>query len=442
MSRFPIGRRTVLRSLTAGVGVSIGLPLLDIMLGTHAQADALSARKLFGIVFWGNGIRAEKWVPAATSSQWSLSEELMPFAPVKDYLTVVSGMEVKDSRFGHHCATGGILSGTPVIDQHVLPGGDNERTTFGAPSLDVVVAREWAGKTRLKSLELTALKNSADEGTTIDQLSHNGPNDVNPAELSPSAVFDRLFRVQDPDDRVRSARASILDTVAADTVALKAKLGVADQARMDQHLESIRTLERQLQVAPKTCASPTRPDDLTPTGENLTARFQAMSDLLAVALACDITRVFSIRIIPPGGGYPGALGVPGISTGMHDLTHNEPGDQPQLHQCVVFLMKRFADLLTRFKDTTDATGVNLLDRMALLGTSDCQLGRDHNNAEFPILLAGKAGGKLRSNFHYRSSTAESSTKVLMTLLQSLDMPVTEFGAGALRVTEGIPELLI
>ncbi len=434
----PLGRRTVLRGFAGGVGAAVGLPVLEAMLDNRAFAQAAPA-KLFGIFFWANGIRIERWVPTTTGTTWALSDELKPLANVKDALTVVSGMEVKDSRFGHHCATAGILSGTPCIDQATMPGGANERSTFAAPSLDVVVARAWANRTRFKSIELAALKNTYDEGTTYDQLSHNGPNDVNPAELSPAAAFDRLFGVQDPNAIVRAARLSILDTVAEDTVALRAKLGVADRARMDQHLENIRALERQVQAIPGSCTAPARPAALPATGANLVARFRAMSDLIAVALACDLTRVFSIRLTPPADNT--ILGLPGISSGTHDLTHNEGGDQPQLHQSVVFAMEQFAYLLGRLKSTTDATGGNLLDRIAILGSSDCQLGRDHDNTDFPVLLAGKAGGALRTGLHYRSTTAECTTKVLITLLHALDMPVTTFGAGTLLATSPVSALL-
>ncbi len=438
MGKTPIGRRTLLRGMAGGLGATLGLPLLEVMLEGKALAQS-AAPKTFGIFYWANGVRVERWVPAATGTTWALTDELKPLAAVRDGVSVVSGMEVKDSRMGHHCATVGMLSGTPAIDQSTAPGGANERSTFAAPSLDVVVSRKWQGLTRLRSLELSVLPNRYDEGTTYEQLSHNGPNDVNPAELSPAKAFDRLFGVKDPGALVRAARASVLDAVAEDTRQLQGKLGAADKARMEQHFESIRALERQLASGPSACAAPVRPADLSISGANVPARFKAFTELIALALACDLTRVFSIRLTPPADNT--VLPLSGISTGVHDLTHGEGGDQPQVHRCVVFAMEQLAVLLARLKATTDPTGANLLDRMALLATSDCQLGRDHSNKDFPILLAGKAGGALRTGVHYRSPSAESSTKVLMTLLQALDMPVSEFGAGALKVNQTVPTLL-
>jgi Protein of unknown function (DUF1552) len=434
-----LARRTLLKGFSGGVGAAVGLPLLEAMVGSRAHAQAAAPAKLFGIFWWANGVRAERWVPAATGANWALTEELQPLAPVKSLISVVSGYEVKDSRFGHHCATAGMLSGFPCIDQATMPGGANERSTFSAPSMDVVAARAWAGKTRIKSLELSCLKNGYDEGTTYEQLSHNGPNDVNPAELSPAAVFDRLFAVQDPGSQVRLARASILDVLKQDTVALKAKLGAADKVRMDQHLENIRTLERGLQAAPQACTVPSRPANLTPTGANLVARFKAMSDLIAVALACDLTRVFSLRLTPPADNT--VLTLPGISSGMHDLTHNEGGAQPNVHAHVVFAMQQLAYLVGRLAATVDATGASLTDRLAMLCTTDCQLGQTHDNTNFPVLLAGKASGALKAGVHQRSTTNESSTKILITLLQALEMPVAQFGAGPLQASGAIANLL-
>lgn len=440
-SRRPaLSRRTLLKGLAhGGLSAAIGLPLLEAMLDNRALAQS-PPPKAFGIFFWANGVRKERWVPTRTGTSFDLSEELAPLSAVKDYLTVVSGFEVKDKRFGHHCATAGMLSGLPCIDQSTAPGGANERSTFAGPSLDVIVSRRWEGQTRLRSLEYSALRNTYDEGTTYDQLSHNGPNNVNPAELSPQAAFDRLFGVRDPNALIRAARASVLDVVAADTRALKAKLGAVDRARMDQHLEHLRALERQLQAdeGPR-CVAPARPANQPPTGANLVARFQAFAELIAVALACDVTRVFSIRLTCPADNT--VLGLPGITSGSHDLTHNEGGAQPQVHRTVVFSMEQLAHLLGRLKATTDPLGRNLLDRLALLGTSDCQLGLDHDNTDFPILLAGRASGALRTGLHHRSTTAESSTKVLITLLKALDMPVATFGAGPLLASESVPALL-
>jgi hypothetical protein len=435
MPRRPIDRRVLLKGTLGGVSASLALPLLEAMLPARAHA-APNQPKLFGVFYWANGIRKEQWVPATAGTAWELTPELTPLKNVREYVSPVTGMEVKDARFGHHSATVGMLSGTPCIDQSTAPGGANERTTFAAPSIDVVVSKHWESQTRLRSLELTALPNRYDEGTTYEQLSHNGPNSVNPAELSLTKAFDRLFGVKDPQANALAVRRSILDVVKEDAKALKKKVGTADQKRLDEHFEYVNALQRSLQSSAVVCTPPTRPADLTPNGANLSARFKVLTELTALALACDITRVFSLRLTPPADNTP----LLGLSSGVHDLTHGEGGNQPQLHRCVVYAMEQFAVLLERLKATVDPTGQNLLDRLALLGTSDCQLGATHDNTDFPILIAGQAKGALKAGVHYRSPNAESSTKVLLTILKALDLPYTEFGTAQMRVTTTIPLL--
>ncbi|MBK7860314.1 MAG: DUF1552 domain-containing protein [Archangiaceae bacterium] len=433
-----LSRRTLLRGASGAFSASLALPLLEAMIPRSASA-ADAAPKLFGVFFWANGIRKERWVPATTGTAWELTPELTPLSAVKRYVSPITGLEVKDSRMGHHCATGGMLSGTPVIDQSTAPGGENERSTFAKPSIDVVVSGHWQGQTRLRSLELTLLPNRYDEGTTYEQLSHNGPNDVNPAEISPAKAFDRLFGVVDPGAAAAAARRSMLDVLKTDTQALRAKVGVADQRRLDQHLEHVRALELQVKAPGMACTGLVRPADLSANGANLVNRFKAMTEIIALSLSCDLTRVFSISLSRPADNTVLPLG--NVSTGTHDLTHGEGGDQPQVNRCATFAIEQLAWLLGRLQATASPTGVNLLDRAAILATSDCQLGNTHDNTEFPILLCGAANGALRAGTHYRSTTAESSTKVLLTMLQALGLPYSSFGTAQLAVSQALPALL-
>ena len=58
----------------------------------------------------------------------------------------------------------------------------------------------------------------------------------------------------------------------------------------------------------------------------------------------------------------------------------------------------------------------------------------------PILIAGSACGALKQDFHYRSTTFESSSKVMLTLLRAMDVVVGEFGSGEARTTDGLDAL--
>ncbi|HKU43418.1 MAG TPA: DUF1552 domain-containing protein, partial [Polyangiales bacterium] len=249
-----IRRRTLLRGLAYGGAVSVALPVLECMLDGSGRALAQGAPlpKRFGVFFWGNGVRMARYLPSTTGS-YELSETLKPLANVKDYVSVVSGYDIKTgNQRGHHAGCVGILSGAPMISQD--PKGAPYASTFSAPSIDQVVAASVGKLTRFKSLEVGVSKNvTTGEGTTLRYLSHNGPDNPNPPEYSPKALYARVFGTgfsapnQTPSiDPKLALRRSVLSAVREDATALRARLGRNDQQRLDQHFESIRALENQI----------------------------------------------------------------------------------------------------------------------------------------------------------------------------------------------------
>jgi hypothetical protein len=236
-------------------------------------------------------------------------------------------------------------------------------------------------------------------------------------------------------------RRSVLDAVREDANALKMRLGVNDQRRMDQHLESIRTLENQIRAIeqapppPSACALPTSPTVMVGDAR-LIAVNEAMANLAAMALACDQTRVLSYMFSGSVGGtsYPELM-----ASNHHALTHDEPGDQPKVHGITVFIMQRLAKLLEALQGIKEGAG-NLLDNCAILATSDLAEGLPHSINDYPILVAGKAGGALKHpGIHVRGNGTNTSD-VLLTLLQAMDLNVTEFGKGGGRTTSTVAAL--
>jgi hypothetical protein len=73
----------------------------------------------------------------------------------------------------------------------------------------------------------------------------------------------------------------------------------------------------------------------------------------------------------------------------------------------------------------------------VLCTSDVSLGRTHSLEDFPIVIGGGACGQIRTGYHYRSQTAENTSKVLMTLVRSMGIVTDTFGEDEGRVTEGL-----
>ena len=447
--KFRLDRRTLLKGALGGTGVALGLPLLDAMLndsGTAlAQGGALPRR--FGVFFWGNGVKLDRWNPSGTGAGWTPSPELEPLGGIKDYVSVVSGMDIMTGTERlHHAGCVGILSGAPMIAQP--HPNSNFVSTFSAPSIDQVAAGAIGATSRYKSLEIGISRRViSGEGSTLRYLSHNGPDSPNPPERDPAALYDRLFGADFmppstgpmPSDVTRTLRKSVLDAVAGDISALQAKVGSADRSRLEQHLTGIRAIENRLTGAPPPQGVECRPG-VNPgsfpdedRNEQLAENMQAMSQLIALALACDLTRVFSVM-------FSGSVGSTlfwqvGAGTGHHDLTHEEPGDQPLVHATTVFTMEQLGTLLRALRDVPEGSG-NLLDSCAILASSDVSDGREHSIRDYPIVIAGRAGGALvHPGVHYRSDGENTST-VLLTLLQAVGVPITEFGVAGGRVTSG------
>ena len=452
MRKFMLNRRTVLRGALGGVGISVGLPPLEAMFNANGDAYAQSNTaipKRLGLFFWGNGVKLDRWVPSTTGAGWTPSPSLQPFATagVKDYVNVVSGMNIKSgNERGHHSGLTGIMSGAALVaEPHP---NSNYVSTFSQPSIDQVAAGVIGTTTRFKSLEVGVSKKVVDgEGTTLHYLSHNGPDSFNPPEYNPVNVFNRLFGTDFVPpmggtpvvDVSKTLRKSVLDAVLADMNTLKGRVGATDKVRLDSHMNNIRSLENRLVPATPTlppgstaCVRPAQPaKPSTSGGEPIKATNKAMSDLIAMALACDQTRVFSVM-------FTGSVGYTvfsdiGITTGHHDLTHDEAGDQPQVQASTVYTMEQFAVLLAALKAIPEGAG-NLLDSCAILASSDTADGRDHSITNYPILVAGSAGGKLKfPSVHYKSN-GENTTMVLLSILRSVGLSLTEFGTGGGRVT--------
>ena len=451
MARFRLSRRTLLRGAAGGAAVVVGLPALEAMFDAHGEAlaDGRPVPKRFGLWFFGNGVRRAHWIPDATGVGWAPKAELQPFggAGLKPYVSPVTGLEIKTATHPHHSGMAGIMTGAPY--HQVGTTRDTIVSTFGYPSLDQVVAQRWAEdpstRASIRSLEVGITRfRGTDEGTTFQHLSHNGPNNVNPSEYSPRRLFERLFGAP-TDGALDAARQSVLDVVKADLQRLNPKVSAADRARLQQHLESVRALELRLAASPAECAIPGRPDSDLPDvngREQIQEKNEVMSQLVAMALACDLTRVFSILFSPAGSGA--VYWNVGAQNGLHQIAHDERADgpepQPTLHAATVFKMEQCAYFLEQLRAIPEGNG-NLLDASGILITSELSEGWNHTNDEFPVLLAGRAGGALNSGVHYRSSNRENTSKVLLTLLRAMGDPRPSYGVAGGQTSEVIGPLL-
>ncbi len=447
-SRFALSRRTVLRSALQGVGAAVvGLPCLEAMLNVNGTAYAAggSLPKRFGTFFWGNGIDANRWVPRDIGAGYTLSAELAPLAAVKNYVSVVSGTRLTHIRGNAHlnCATG-ILTGDDHLANTNDPGSDYTIATVNRASIDQVVAGVIKGSTPYSSLQITSTPEHGG-GTGIGYISHNGPYSENKGERSPANLFNRLFganfvppggtSVENPRNLLRR---SILDGVTTDAARLRARLGKADQSRLDQHLTGVRALEQRITAAPPdvvaaNCVKPAAPGSANSMREHT----RLMADLLAMAFACDLSRVVAYQFSSPASHvtYPDV----GYTGDVHEDGHTR-GITDEISGVYTFIVEQFATVLTALKNMPEGAG-NVLDNSAFMATSCIAYGPSHGTEDYPLLVAGGAGGALKTpGVHVRLS-GENATRVPFTVMRAVGLTHSSWGYGPHATNQVISELI-
>ncbi len=431
-----MSRRTVLRGVLGGTTVALALPVFEAMLDSHGTALAGGGElpRRLGLWFWGDGVKLANWIPDATGSDWGAKSILQPLvdAGIKHKVSVLSGFDVQQGGAGHHVGRAMMLSGS--YDESRGDWGEPTQATF-----DQIAAPQLQASTPYRSLELGISRRGFESSQNSEAMAWIDPTSPLPAEHSPSALFQRLFGmgVDGPDNTLVDARRSVLDVVKSDTEALRAKLGMADRVRLDAHLDGINALQNLLDFDLGGCAVPEMPGEIVDDAgmEQLEERNALMAKLLAMALACDLTRVFTYK-------YTGMqtdtyFWQIGAVDGLHTMTHDD-GLQSYCHDAAQFMMKELAVLLRELDAIPEGTGT-LLDQCGIYCTSEVAEGQSHSTDDIPILVCGSAGGRLRTNVHHRGN-GDNTSMAPLTVMRACGVDVPGFGAGAGYTEATIGEL--
>ena len=271
----PLSRRTFLR----GAGVALGLPLLEAMLplritsAAHGAKEAALAPVRAAYLYFPNGAWMDAWIPKKAGTDFELPFSLTPLAPLRDCVTVLSGLDKPFSRTGdgHYAKTANFLTGLHV---HKTTGQD---LNSGGVSVDQVAAGRIGHLTPLPSLELATdpVINGLDRAVNYTRMygsyiSWIKPNLPMPRLIDPRAAFERMFGARDKDGRPlpkpsHADDQSMLDAALDDAHDLSRKMGKSDQQKLEEYLDSVRSGERLMGVARANAwQPPTRPDLATP----------------------------------------------------------------------------------------------------------------------------------------------------------------------------------
>ena len=153
---------------------------------------------------------------------------------------------------------------------------------------------------------------------------------------------------------------------------------------------------------------------------------------MAMALACDQTRVLSYTYNKPLNN----ILFPHSSDGHHTLTHNEPGDQPEVQEITRFCMPEAAVFLDALNAIPEGSGT-LLDNCGIVLSSEVSEGRTHSTTEHPLLIAGGAGGRLKMGIHYRSYAKENLNSATLSVMRALGSDIASLGDGNTFTSDGL-----
>ena len=423
-------RRTFLKGMQA----TLALPLLDAMIPAMtalAQTPAKAVRRL-GFVFIPMGCDHARWTPEGTGALDQLSPILSPLEPVKEQLTVVTNMELQNSYPGtHDTSNSGFLSA--AFAKHT-----ESSDYFLGTTADQVAAKQMGQETQLRSLELSmdlnplaGVCNNGYACVYTNCLSWSSPTTPLPSEAHPRLVFERLFGEGGSLAERRAAlksRASLLDSFNDDIARLKGSVGTADRARVDQYLDSIREVERQIQRAEAAASDNLLPDLDRPVGvpQSFGDHAKLMFDLQALAFQADITRVVTFQLTRELSNrtYP-EIGVPD----PHHPTSHHGGDPEKLAKIAkinTFHVSLFAEFLQKLKATPEGDGT-LLDNTVYLYGSGMGNSSLHDHVNLPILVAGGAATGMRGGRHIRYENGTSLGNLHLTLLDRVGVHLDTFG---------------
>ncbi|HWK52862.1 MAG TPA: DUF1552 domain-containing protein [Hyphomicrobiales bacterium] len=443
-----LSRRTVLR----GSGVALALPLLDAMFPAAtalAQSGALPKTRagFFYIphgAIMGNtahGPQWDNWTPQGAGDAFELSPILKPLEPYKRYVTSFGNLE-------NAASAGSVHTLNPATWLSSIRPDSGAPGASMATTLDQVIAQHIGQETPLPSLELaseTTVQVAACGGGVggcyySSTLSFRNATSPLPMEFNPRKVFLQLFGEGDTAEEraaIVQQKASILDLISERTHALQASLGASDRQLMESYLDTVREIERRVELAASQDLS-----DLdvpkAPVGQldNFDQQVDLMFDLLALAYQADLTRVATYIMVAEGTNRTyNHIGVPDA---FHPLSHhaNDLERIKRLIKIQTWHVDRFTAFLDKLANTPDGDG-SLLDHSLFMYGSNMSNSDKHDNYPVPNLLVGGANGRIKlGGQHLQLSARTPLANLHLTVLDKLGIEMESF-ANSTGVIAGV-----
>jgi hypothetical protein len=397
----------------------------------------------FGTFHWGLGATPGRWAPTTTGANFDVPPELKVFEPYMKEMNVFSNFDLPLSgkpSLVHYTGTFGIITGAAPAQPDFSE----------SPSLDVIVADAIGGANRFRSLQLTAT------GDPKASYSRRTAASVNPAETSAFGFYQRVFGAgyQDPNSAVFTPNPQVkldlgvLSGVMDERKQLLQTVGAADKQRLDQYFTSVRELENQMQLQLKkpppaeACVRIEQPAAGAPSFEleSVMENNRIMARLLAMCLACNQTRVFSMALT----NSQSDVYKSGDPRTHHIYTHEEAVDktlgyQPTAAYFVGRNLHAFSEFVGALAAVREGAGT-LLDNTLVFAYSDTSYAKTHAVNGIPVMLAGRAGGRMKTGIHIDGAGAPVS-RIGLTAQQLMGLQVGRWGVDGLQTDKPISEIM-
>lgn len=432
-----LSRRHLLR---AASGAVLALPLLPSLRGS-ARADVTLAPKRFVTMYTPNGVIHEAWWPTNVASETSfdLNTSHAPLAPHKDRLLLLGGVQLKVATDAnapggpHQRGIGGLFTNTKLGEGVFMDGCGRTAGWATGISVDQRVANVIGTMSPVPSLQLGV---RATENDVQGRISYSGAGTPLPPLATPLDVYTAVFQNflppvggsdQDAAKALLSQRKSVLDAVASEFAPLQARLSSQDKQTLDAHLSLIRDVERRLSLGVTNCDKPAQPGTLDPVSEtDMPSIAEQQLDLLAIAFACDLTRVASFEISTALNRirYPW---VNSLGEG-HTLSHQgsaDPDAMAQLTARQVWHSSLLARLLDRLASITEGDGT-VADNTLVMWGNEVSMGTTHSHDNMPFVLAGGRWA-FRTGRYVQYTDNPGHGGLLVSVLNAMGVPDTAFG---------------
>ena len=415
-------RRTFLR----GAGATIGLPLLDAMLpaATALANTAARPQPRYAFLHLPHGAILGQWTPKTVGRDFEMPPILEPFAPFRDYMTVVSNLDHQmatsqspEEAAGDHDRTASVF----------LSGAHIKRTMgqdiYAGITIDQALANHMGQDTPMPSLEMCiedpgalGVCGAGYSCTYSNTISWSSPTSPNPMERNPLVIFERMFGSGGtPEERRarKEVQASILDSIVEEVGSLERGLGTSDKARLEDYLQGIREIERRIQLAQERASVVTgqRPEVAELPFEEHT---DLMFDLLVLAFKTDITRISTMMLSRDlsGAVYPES----GVDDGYHAISHHQdnPTRMERYAKLNTYHMSIVARFLEKLRATQDGEG-NLLDHSFVLYGSPMSNSNAHDHYPLPVVFFGRAVDRYEGNRHIMAAERTPMSNLFMSI---------------------------